>query len=201
MARRGKRKRESDVLEEMESKEVEVSEVIEGTQVQGLEPTNFEDYQPSIDEFFEEKEKQTEPPIEFIEENDDTDFQELVEEVVEEKKQNLNKFFEQDKKKVEKLKKKPEKQAKVKKKSKRKLKQERDYEAIKDKKIFKYKGKKYSKVEDFVKYLNDHFLDLEKISAEVLEDENFLGWLSKKSGTFPESIKTFKQIKEEIENK
>lgn len=202
MARRGKRKRESEEPEVVEEIESTTTEEIEGTVVSDIEPTNFDDYQPNIGEFFEQKDEKPEEVIIFEEEQDETDFEEVIEEVKEETaKPALNDFFEQDKKKSDKLKKKPEKEPKEKRKSKRQLKKERDYEAIKDKKIFKYKGKKYTKVEDFIKYLNDHFLDLEKISEEVLEDENFLGWVSKRSGTFAESIKTFKQIKEEIENK
>lgn len=84
--------------------------------------------------------------------------------------------------------------------SKRQLRKQQDFEDIKDRKIFKYKNKKYSKVEDFIKYLNDNFLDIEKIAEEVMKDENFLGWVSKKSGVFKESMEQFNALKEEIEN-
>ncbi len=67
--------------------------------------------------------------------------------------------------------------------------------------MFRYNNKKYTKVEDFITYLNEHYLDIEKISEEVLDDENFFGWINKNSGMFNQSLKEYKEIKVKIENK
>ena len=116
----------------------------------------------------------------------------------ESKKKELSSFFEASKKDNRKIKEKP---AKEKRKSKRKQKKETEFSNIKDQKVFIFRGKKYSKVDDFIKYLNNHYLDIDKVAEEVLADENFYGWLSKKSGVFNDSIKQFKEIKEKIEKK
>ena len=199
---RGRRRKADETIETtdqiVETEELE-EQIVEAVSIGELEA--FDDYTSDYDS--------EDIPQEFIDEPylEEDDFEEeliIEEEIIEQKvitpKKDLNKFFEEDKKKVEKLKKKKDKEPKPKKKSKRQLQKEKDYEEIKDKKIFKYKGKKYKKLENFVKYLNDHYLDIEQIASEVLEDENFLGWISKKSGTFSESIQKFKEIKQEIEN-
>lgn len=108
----------------------------------------------------------------------------------------LNTFFEKDRKSLDKLK---IKEKKTKKKSRRSKKKERDLQEVKDRKLFKYNNKKYTKVEDFIKYLNDHYLDMDKIAKEVLDDENFYGWVSKSSGIFEKSLEEFKEIKQKIE--
>ena len=88
-----------------------------------------------------------------------------------------------------------------KKKSRRKSKKEQLEQQIKDQKLFRYNNKKYTKVEDFITYLNAHYLDIDVIAREVLDDENFFGWVNKNSGVFQQSLKEFKEIKEKIENK
>lgn len=211
MARRRRRKTDEnlesvDVLETPKKEEVEEEQIVESVVVGDLEP--FDDYTSDYDQEDDEISELIEEPFVEIEEEpileevdpEEPEEQEEAEKEETKPKKDLNKFFEEDKKKVEKLKKKKEKVSKPKKKSKRQLQKEKDYEAIKDKRIYKYRGKKYTKVEDFIKYLNDHYLDIEQIASEVLEDENFLGWISKKSGTFKKSIEKFKEIKQEIEN-
>ena len=42
-----------------------------------------------------------------------------------------------------------------------------------------YEDKFNTKVEDFVKFLQDHYIDMDDIAKIVLEDENFYGWLGK----------------------
>ena len=121
---------------------------------------------------------------------------ETLEEAVVVEKKDLNKFFEEGKEKSKKLRKTEKKE---KKKSKRSKKKEHDLQDVKDRKIFRYRNKKYTKVEDFVKFLLDHYLDLDEIAAEVLDDENFYGWVSKRSGIFEQSLKEFKEMKEKIE--
>ncbi len=113
-------------------------------------------------------------------------------------KKELGSYFDKSKKGNKKIKEKPIKQRKKSKKEKAK---EAKFSSIKNQKIFVFRNKKYAKVEDFIKYLNNHYLEIDKISQEVLDDENFYGWLSKKSGVFDESIKQFKEIKEKIEKK
>ena len=95
--------------------------------------------------------------------------------------------------------KKEKKQDKKKKAKKKKSKKEKakevKFSSVRNQKVFVFRNKKYVKVEDFIKYLNNHYLEIDKISQEVLDDEKFYGWLSKKSGVFDESIKQFKEIK------
>lgn len=68
-------------------------------------------------------------------------------------------------------------------------------------KVFKYRKKKYTKVEDFITYLNEHYLDIEQISKELLNNKNFFSWINKTSGMFNQSLKEFIEIKDKIENK
>lgn len=125
----------------------------------------------------------------------------LIEDLIEdtngdEPKKDLSLFFENDTKKAKKLK---IKEKKPKKESRRSKKKEREFQDIKDRKLYKYNNKKYTKVEDFVKYLNDHYLDIDDIAKEVLDDEHFYGWINKNSGIFEQSLVKFKEIKEKIE--
>jgi|LGOV01.1.fsa_nt_gb hypothetical protein len=121
-----------------------------------------------------------------------------------EEKKELNTYFEADKEKSKKLNRKERKNKssdnsdKI---SKRKSRKEKLQEDIKNQKLFRYNNKKYTKVEDFITYLNEHYLDIEKISEEVLDDENFFGWINKNSGMFNQSLKEYKEIKVKIENK
>lgn len=67
--------------------------------------------------------------------------------------------------------------------------------------VYKYRDKKFFKVEHFISYLEDHYLEMDRIAKEVLDDENFYGWLNNNSGMFPESLRYFKELKEIIEKK
>jgi len=121
-------------------------------------------------------------------------------------KKELSAYFEDSKNKNKKLKRsektalnKSEKENKGKKH--KKSKKDKIQEDIKNQKAFRYDGKKYTKVEDFITYLNAHYLDIEEIAEEILEDENFFGWINNNSGVFAKSLKEFKEIKAKIENK
>lgn len=139
-----------------------------------------------------------------VDEDIDEDVEEDIDEDTNEeldsefKDKNIEAFFEESKKSNKKLKEKPKKE---KRKSKRSEKREREFTNIKDQKVFIFRNKRYTKVDDFIKYLNANYLDIDVISQEVLDDENFFGWLSKRSGIFDDSIKQFKEIKEKIEKK
>ena len=112
-----------------------------------------------------------------------------------EERKDLSSYFDANKKQTRKMKKK-----KLTKKEKKKLKKQKKRKTLKDQKIFRFRKKKYSKVEDFIIYLNQHFLEGDEIAREVLDNEDFFGWISKKSGIFDISLKKFTEIKEEIEN-
>lgn len=126
----------------------------------------------------------------------------VEEEEVPQPKKELSTYFEESKESNKKLSKKEQKANIKDKKSKKNKKSKRDElaEDIKNQKVFRYDGKKYSKVEEFITYLNEHYLDIDKISEEVLEDENFFGWVNKNSGVFAKSLKEFQEIKTKIEN-
>jgi len=111
-------------------------------------------------------------------------------------KKELGEYFEEDRKKSKKLR---VKDKKDKKQSKRQLRRAKEFADIKDRRIFRYDNKKYNKVEDFIKYLNDHYKDIDDVASEIMNDENFFGWINKKSGFFDDSLKKFKEIKEKIE--
>lgn len=118
----------------------------------------------------------------------------------EEDPKKLKTYFDDSQKQNKKLNKKNPKKKKNKKPSRRAMKQKQVYDDIQNQRIFKFRGKKYTKVEDFINYLNDNYLDIEKISKEVLDDKAFYGFIAKKSGVFDTSIKEFKTIKEEIDD-
>lgn len=113
-------------------------------------------------------------------------------------KKDLREYFTESKEENKKLK--IDKKEKKKRKSKKSRKEKREEEII-DQRYYKFKKKKYTKVEDFIKYLDDHYLDIEDISREVLDSKNFYGWISKRSGVFEQSLKQFKEIQNKIENK
>jgi len=121
---------------------------------------------------------------------------------VKEEKVDINTFFEASKS-SNKLKRRDRKKYSKKelKRRKKRLKSPRTSEDIKDQKVFKFRKKKYSNVEDFIKYLNDHYLDIDDVANDVLSDENFFGWISKKSGRFDQSLKEFQEINAKIEKK
>ena len=137
---------------------------------------------------------------------DKTQIEENIEEPKDpESKKDLSVFFEEGKDKTQKLKRKDKKALKKERKSKdkphHKNKKEQLLEDVKNQTVFKYNGKKYTKVEEFITYLNEHYLDIETISEEVLADENFFGWVNKNSGIFATSLKEYKEILKKIENK
>jgi len=86
------------------------------------------------------------------------------------------------------------------KKRKRKEKSIEDFEDAKKRRVYKYKRTKFRKVEDFIAFLNENYLDLDEIAGKILTDENFHGWLKKRSKRFDESIDDFKNIVEIIGN-
>ncbi len=138
-------------------------------------------------ELIEEKEIIIQKPEEDIEHED-------IQEPKPQGSKDLSAFFNANKKQTKKLRKK-----KLSKKEKRKLKRKKKNLPIKDQKVFRFRKKKYSKVEDFITYLNEHFLEADEIAQEVFDDENFFGWISKKSGIFDVSLKEFKEIRAKIE--
>ncbi|MFK5882968.1 MAG: hypothetical protein QM489_01360 [Candidatus Izemoplasma sp.] len=121
------------------------------------------------------------------------------EEIIKEDNKELDKYFDDSRKENAKNAKKKPKKAKVKKESKRLLKQRKAFEDVKNQRVYKFRKKKYTKVDDFIKFLNDNYLDIDNIAKEVLDDKAFYGFISKKSGVFETSIKEFKKIKEEID--
>ena len=118
-------------------------------------------------------------------------------------KKNFDEYFEQGRAEQSELQKEEvpgKKQKKQKKVRRRKQKEIDDFDDIKKRRAYKYKRKKYTKVEDFITFLNDNYLDLDEVADKVLGDENFHGWLKKRSKRFDESINKFKDIVEKIGN-
>jgi len=116
---------------------------------------------------------------------------------------NFDEYFEQGRAEQSELQKEEtieKKQKKPKRVRRRKQKEIDDFEDIKKRRAFKYKRKKYTKVEDFIAFLDDNYLDLDEIAEKVLSDENFHGWLKRRSKRFDESISSFKAIIEKIGN-
>ena len=52
----------------------------------------------------------------------------------------------------------------------------------------------------FIEFLDNNYLDLDEIATNILNDENFHGWLKKRSKRFDESVDDFKDIIEKIGN-
>lgn len=117
-------------------------------------------------------------------------------------KKSLKEHFKQNRaaQKELKLEKSIQKQSKKRRKSKRKQREIEDFDDIKKRRAFKYKRKKYTKVEDFINYLNENYKDLDQIAENILNDENFHGWLKRRSKRFDESIADFRVIIEIIGN-
>lgn len=118
-------------------------------------------------------------------------------------KKQFDEYFEQGRatqSELEKEKPKSKKQEKPKRIKRKKQKEIEDFDDIKKRRAYKFKRKKYTKVEDFITFLNDNFLDLDEIADTILADENFHGWLKKKSKRFDESISDFRDIIEKIGN-
>lgn len=116
---------------------------------------------------------------------------------------NFEEYFEQGRAEQNELEKEDpsiKKQKKPKKIRRRKQKEIEDFEDIKKRRAYKFKRKKYTKVVEFIKFLDDNYLDLDEIADKVLNDENFHGWLKKRSKRFDESIDEFKDIIETIGN-
>lgn len=114
------------------------------------------------------------------------------------RKKDLISFFEDSKRDNSKIK---EDHIKSKKKSKRQIIKEIELSNIKNQKMYVFRNKKFIVVDDFIKYLDSHYLEIDKIAGEVLNDELFHGWIRKNSGIFEESITLFKEIKDKIEKK
>lgn len=138
--------------------------------------------------------------VELIPEESQENVEEQANIESEEDKRELNEYFDDSRKVNAKQSKKKPKKQKVTKESRRALKQRKAYDDIKNQRVFRFRKKKYYKVEEFIKFLNDNYLDIDKIAQEVLDDKAFYGFVSKKSGVFESSIKEFKKIKEEIDN-
>jgi len=120
-------------------------------------------------------------------------------EVLNEKpKRELNSYFEDSKRDNSKIK---ENNIKCKKRSKKQTNKENRILDSKHQKSYVFRNEKYNTVDDFIKYLDSNYLDIDKISKEVLNDELFHGWISKNSGVFDDSIILFKEIKDNIEKK
>jgi hypothetical protein len=115
-------------------------------------------------------------------------------------KVDLNEFFEASKEQ-KKLKRRDKKEYSRKELKRRKKRQSRARvpEDIRDQKVFLFRKKRYKTVEDFIQYLNDHYLDIDDVAREVLADENFFGFVGKKSGVFPKSLQEFREIKKKID--
>ena len=65
--------------------------------------------------------------------------------------------------------------------------------------LYRIEKLKFTKVEDFIKHLNENYRDIDEIALSVLKDEKFHGWVSKRSGRFKDAFKEFMEIKEKIE--
>lgn len=109
----------------------------------------------------------------------------------------LEKFFEADRKKLKKFKNKVKKPSKVR--TKRKKRNQIDFSNIKEESFYKFGKRKFVKVEDFISFLTQNYLEIEDIAKLVLTDEKFHGWISKKSGIYSDAFKEFKDIKAKIE--
>ena len=151
---------------------------------------------------------------------------EVVKELPKDSKKDIKTFFDKDSEDSKKLKKnsnnKAEKKEKVKKlsnKDKKRIKQEeliaqkedkkkgnkkyrkkeKDLTSVKEMNLYRIEKWKYTKVEDFIKHLNENYRDIDEIALSVLKDEKFHGWVSKRSGRFKDAFKEFMEIKEKIE--
>lgn len=188
----------------IEDDDLKFKEVINDIETKEELDSNFINLSEDNEIVVEETEVVEETVSESIEENneEDTETEEGLIPKDENKEETdpkeLKKYFDDSKKQNKKLAKKNPKKKRSKRDSKRSLKKKQVYDDIQNQKIFKFRGKKYSKVEDFIKFLNDNYLDIDKISQEVLDDKAFYGFIAKKSGVFDSSIKEFKSIKEEI---
>ncbi len=191
-------KKLKSTLKEAQIEEVNLEDgaelAVETPEPTSAEKIDFEDFDPELTEFFEDIKITDGPDSNVIEENHTDEKDEEPSKTGE--KKNLDAFFSKEDKDVKKVKKKLKKEKKPKKRNKKK---ERDYQDIKDRKMFRYGKLKFTKVEDFIVYLNANYLELDEIAAEILHDENFLGWISKNSGVFPETYKKLEEIKQEIE--
>ncbi len=203
MARRRRRKMANNQAEPKENAVIETISTEESLPVNALNTDDYDD--TPIDQLVEELKEDTKDLNIYYEEEEtqeeDIEIEEIIEKQEEEEEKQKAKvkvIKEQQKLKVDE--KKTEKEPKEKKISKRQQQKIKDFEDIKSKKAFKYKKKKYSKIEDFIKYLDDNYLDIDKIAKDIVDDENFLGWISNKSEDFKSSMTEFKKIKKEIEN-
>lgn len=193
----------TDILNPKEDKSVfssgEYHFIDKDTETECASEQKDEDYKVQIEPIVEVKKAVTEPK------SKEKEFAfEKVDEVAKsednltenlEHKKDIDIYFTESKKNNKKLKKDPIKNKKI---SKRKQKKDLSFLDLRDQKVFRFRNKKYFKVEEFIKYLDDNFLEIDQIAKEVMNDENFYGWVSKKSGIFDDSIKRFKEIKDKI---
>ena len=150
-----------------------------------------------------EEESKEEPKRTHLSFHDFEEFPIPIEPEKEKGKKKFEDYFEQNRASQDELKvekKQKHKEKKPKRLSRRKRKEIEEFDDIKKRRAYKYKRKKYTRVQDFVKYLNGHYLDLDEVADKVLADENFHGWLKKRSKRFDESIADFKEIVEKIGN-
>ncbi len=193
------RKKTEDVPEEDNNPEMD--EAVERAIEELFDFTGFSHDQSEV---VVEKEKASEPkPKTHLTFSDFEEFPPHEVPLKELGKKKFEEYFEQNRapqeepKEEKKVKKKEKKPKRV---SRKKRKEIEEFNDIKKRRVYKYKRKKYTKVQDFIKYLNGHYLDLDEIADKVLTDENFHGWLKKRSKRFDESISDFRDIVEKIGN-
>ncbi len=126
---------------------------------------------------------------------------EEINEETKEEKLDLNSFFQASKQKRRLSRKERKQYSKKELKRRKKRQKEGISDEITNQRTYKFKKKKYKNVEDFIAYLNDHYLDIDDIAIEVLKDERFFGWVGHHSGVFPQSLKQFKEIQKQLDTK
>ena len=118
-----------------------------------------------------------------------------------EEKVDLNSFFQASKQKRRLSRNERKQYSKKELKRRKKLEKEGVSDEITTQRTYKFRKKKYKNVEDFIVYLNNHYLDIDDIAVEVLKDERFFGWVGHHSGVFPQSLKQFKEIQNQLKKK
>lgn len=108
-------------------------------------------------------------------------------------KKNLEEYFEKSKRKNQKLLMKGYKKS-------TKRKQE-EPNAVRNGTAYVFRASKYYTVEELIVFLDEHYLELDIIAKEILDDADFHKWLNEKSESFEESIYHFKELIEIIEKK
>lgn len=114
----------------------------------------------------------------------------------------LKTYFEKDKKKQKKLLQKEESIVKDKetpKLSRRARRKAGDFTDVKEENSYRFGKKKFTKVEDFISYCTQNYLEIDSIAKKVLKDEKFHGWVSRRSGVYKKAFQEFKEIRNKIE--